>query len=48
MAPLMRNRDGLIRLATKRTGSRWLREAWLIAVLVVACMAVFGWMLVTR
>lgn len=48
MAPLLRNRDGLVRLDTKRTTSRWLREAWLIAALVLASMALFGWMLISR
>ena len=48
MAPVLRNRDGFVRLRTRRTGSQWLREAWLIGVLLVACMAAFGWMLISH
>lgn len=48
MAPLLRNREGLVRLATKRTVPRWRREAWLIAGLLVACVAVFGGMLMSH
>jgi hypothetical protein len=48
MAPVLRNRDGLVRLRTKRMASPWLREAWLIAGLVVACLVAFGWILISR
>jgi hypothetical protein len=48
MAPLLRNRDGYVRLKTRRVPSLWSREAGLVLALLVVCALLFTWVLLSR
>ncbi len=48
MAPVLRNRDGYVRLRTRRAPSLWSREAWLILALLVVCAVLFTWVMLSR